>query len=208
MEGGPEHERRLVMSERGDNIRQLETLCHRLLCDNPAGLSEHQLIELLREPPHALLPSLRLDDSLGLFQSHFLLFHALYRLRERLWREECGDLAISPQLIQLGRYRPGEATLCHSDPLREYYLDLSQLEQTGEAELEVLLNGFWNHVQAADERLQALAVLELDEAEDFVAVKQQYRRLVMRHHPDRGGEAQRMQALNDAFAVLQRYYSR
>lgn len=194
------------MSELDETIRQLESLCHCLLRDNPAGLSEHRLIELLREPPHALLPRLRLDDTLGLFQSHFLLFHALYRLRERLWREESGELSISPQLIRIGLYRPGEAALCPGDALRDYYLDLSQLEQTGEQELDELLNGFWRRLRAGDARQEALAVLELDDAVDFTVIKQQYRRLVMRHHPDRGGEAEQMQALNEAFAVLQGYY--
>lgn len=194
------------MSGRDEEIRRLESLCQCLLRDNPAGLSEHRLIELLREPPHALLPPLRLDDALGLFQSHFLLFHALYRLRERLWREKSGELTISPLLIRIDPYRPGEAGLCPEDALRDYYLDLSQLAQTGEQELDELLNGFWRRLRAGDARQEALAVLELEEPVDFAAIRQQYRRLVMRHHPDRGGESERMQALNEAFAVLQGYY--
>lgn len=194
------------MSELEEKIRQLESLCHCLLCGDPAGLSEHCLIELLRKPPHALLPVLRPDDTLGLFRSHFLLFHVLYRLRERLLREEGGELIISPLQIRIGPYRKAKAGLRRSDPLRDYYLDLSQLEQTGERELEGMLSGFWQRLQAADEREQALVVLELDEPVDFALIKHQYQRLVMRHHPDRGGEPERMQALNDAFAVLQRYY--
>jgi DnaJ-domain-containing protein 1 len=194
------------MTELEDNIQQLEQRCHRLLCEAPAGLSEHTLLQSLRTAPDSLLPGLAPEDTLGLFQSHFLLFHALYRLRERLLREQSGVLQISPLCIRIAPYREGEAGLCQGDPLRDYYLDLSQLVQTGEEEVEAMLKGFWGRMGAADERLQALAVLGLEEPVDLATIKSRYRRLVMHHHPDRGGEAQRMQALNEAYTVLQRYY--
>jgi DnaJ-domain-containing protein 1 len=187
-------------------IIALEAACLQLLEESPAGLAEFALLQQLRRPPHSLLPELKATDSLGLFQSHFLLFHALYRLRDRLWREGRAELVITPLAIRLYPYRPGTAALGPTDPLRDYYLDLGQLELTGEEEVAALLDGFWSRYAAADERLQALALLELSEPVDYDTIKRRYRRLVMAHHPDRGGDAERMQQLNEALAVLARYY--
>ena len=194
------------MRELEETIRQLEEYCRRLLREHPAGLSEHALIQALRSPPCALLSPLEPNDNLGLFRSHFLLFHVLYRLRERLLGEQAGMLEISPLLIRIMPYRQGETGLDANDPLRDYYLDLKQLECTGEQELEAMLKGFWSRLDAGEQHRQALAVLELDAPVDFAAVKRQYQRLVMQQHPDRGGKAERMQELNEAFAVLQRFY--
>jgi DnaJ-domain-containing protein 1 len=195
------------MRELEEKIRQLETACRAVLEAHPAGLSEHDLLQHLRKTPHQLMPQLALDDSLGLFQSHFLLFHVLYRLRDTLWQEQGGELAISPLLIRLQSYTVGEAGLGQCDPLRDYYLDLAQLEQTGKPEVEELLSGFWQCLDAGGDRQEALAVLELAEPVTLSEIKAQYRRLAMRHHPDRGGDGEQMHALNDALATLQRYYS-
>jgi curved DNA-binding protein CbpA len=47
-----------------------------------------------------------------------------------------------------------------------------------------------------------MATLELTEPFDAASVRTQYRRLAMRHHPDRGGDAERLQAINRAFRIL------
>ena len=190
--------------------RELEQACLALLIQHPQGLSEYQLLKCLRKPPYGLLPTLELGDHLGLFQSHFLIYHSLYRLRERLLAEQRSMLQISALRVGLDAYEPGEAALCEVDPLRDYYLDLANLDATGEAEVAALLDAFWRCVPvAADSEgvVSALAVLELDAASDFDQVKRQYRRLVMRHHPDRGGEAARMHALNEALELLRHHYT-
>lgn len=195
------------MQRLDEKIRQLETACRQVLEANPAGVAEHDLLQQLRKPPHQLMPSLALDDSLGLFQSHFLLFHVLYRLRDDLRQEQQAELHLSPLLIRMQEYYPGEAALEQGDPLRDYYLDLSQLEQTGAAEVEELLAGFWKKLDASGDREAALAVLELQEPVTLGEIKAQYKRLAMQHHPDRGGEAGQMHDLNSALETLQRYYS-
>jgi DnaJ-domain-containing protein 1 len=188
--------------------QRLEQACLQLLTQQPDGMSEYQLLQRLREDDYALFPPLKLDDHLGLFQSHFLLFHTLYRLRDGLHAEQRAVLRISALLIELCDYEAGEAALSELDPLRDYYLDLTNLDTTGEAEVEALLAGFWRRLQQSEPQqvAAALAELELQEARDFVQVKQQYRRLVMAHHPDRGGSGGKMYALNQALAVLRRHY--
>lgn len=191
-----------------EKISQLEMACQQLLQRHSGGLDEHQLLQHLRRPPYGLMPELTLDDSLGLFQSHFLLFHVLYRLRDRLHGEQSAQLHISPLNIRLRPYRQCGEGLEVNDPLREYYLDLGQLDQTGREDVEAMLAGFWQKAAiGVDAKQEALATLELKEPVTLGEVKAQYRRLVMAHHPDRGGEAERMHDLNDALATLQRYYS-
>jgi len=99
---------------------------------------------------------------------------------------------------------PGQDALAEADPLRDYYLDLANLDATGEAEVERLLADFWQRFAGADERAAALAVLGLADPVDAATIKQRYRELVMRHHPDRGGDTRRLQELNEAMAWLER----
>lgn len=188
--------------------QRLEQLSLQLLLQHPDGISEYQLLQRLRENDSALFPRLEPGDHLGLFQSHFLLFHTLYRLRDALHAGQRGVLRISALLIELCDYEAGEAALCEVDPLRDYYLDLANLDGTGEADVEALLSGFWQRLQQSDPQqiAAALAELELPEASTFSQVKRQYQRLVMSHHPDRGGSSAKMHALNEALELLRRYY--
>ncbi|MGM0594089.1 MAG: DNA-J related domain-containing protein [Pseudomonadota bacterium] len=196
------------MSELEEKIAQLEHACQQLLEAHPGGVTEHELLQLLRRAPHRLMPSLALDDSLGLFQSHFLLFHALYRLRDRLRGERSAELSISALRIVLLPYVAGSEAVQRSDPLRAYYLDLTHLAETGRQEVEEMLAGFWQKAAVnSGDKDKALAVLELEEPVSLAEIKTQYRRLAMAHHPDRGGETEQMHDLNCALETLQRYYS-
>ena len=88
------------------------------------------------------------------------------------------------------------------DPLRDYYLDWSQLETTTQADVEEMLNHFWEKYVRHDRRAEALEVLELAADADEAAIRAQYRRLAMRHHPDRGGDTARLQLINEAADLL------
>ena len=174
----------------------------------PPGRNE---LELMRAAEAAELPGFterpEPGDSLALFRAHFLLFHALYRLRERLIADEESGLEIhcmKTLLIPLGGE---EQAVSHHDPLREYYLDLDHLEGTDREEVEGMLKGFWIKQQARERRGEALAVLELEEPVDFDRIKRQYRRLAARHHPDRGGDTERLQAINGAMSTLEKLYT-
>lgn len=187
---------------------KLESACLELLYQNPLGVSEHQLISLLRDDEVALLPALDTGDSLALFQQHFVLFHSLYRLRERLLHERHALLHISALSIRLTDYEEGEDGLCEADPLRDYYLDSDNLHTTGEAEVEEMLAGFWRRLYLGEpERVAAaLEVLELESAESFSQIRRQYKLLVMRHHPDRGGRRENMHLLNEALEVMRAHF--
>lgn len=141
-------------------------------------------------------------DNLTLFQSHFLLFHHLYQLQSQLWANQLGHLKISPLNIQLSDYRAGERNLQQHDALRDYYLDTGNLDNTTPKDIDKMLDNFWRRYLSPAERKAALDLLGLEDPVDDQTIKQSYRRLVMQHHPDRGGETERLQSLNEVIRVL------
>lgn len=174
-----------------------------ILAAYPKGIAEYRLIRLLRDE-YQLLPRGDLAEPLVLFRVHFVLFHALYRLRERLWAQAEAHLVIDPLRIVLEPYRAGRDGLEARDALRAYYMDLRHLEETGAEEVAALLDDFWRGLAAGGRSDGALEVLGLSEPVDFPTIKRRYRELAMRHHPDRGGDTATLQRLNDAMDTLQR----
>jgi hypothetical protein len=173
---------------------------HQLLREAPAGISEFQLIQRLKARHSTHIPNLGLADKLVLYRTHFLLFNALYLLRDRLWQAQSAHLEISPLCVQLQPWRPGSAALAEHDPLRDYYLNLQHLRETTESDVEKLLS--------SEEKRAALELFELngDQLLNLATIKQRYRQLVSIHHPDRGGSTSRLQSINLAMEILQRYY--
>lgn len=180
-----------------------------LLRESPEGISEFQLIQQLKARHSTHIPNLPLIDKLVLFRTHFLVFNALYRLRDRLWVENAAHLEIGPLQIRLSPYVSGVQALGEQDALRTYYLDEQHLRQTTERDVEKLLESFWTRMQGNEEKAAALALFELEDGPvDYALIKLRYRQLVSQHHPDRGGSTTRLQSINKAMEILERYYSR
>ncbi|WEJ73676.1 MULTISPECIES: DNA-J related domain-containing protein [unclassified Pseudomonas] len=180
-----------------------------LLREAPEGLSEFQLIQQLKARHSTHVPNLPLIDKLVLFRTHFLVFNALYRLRDRLWAENAAHLEIGPLQIRLSPYMSGAQALGEQDALRDYYLDEKHLKETTERDVEKLLESFWTRMQGNEEKAAALALFELEDGPvDYALIKLRYRQLVSQHHPDRGGSTTRLQSINKAMEILERYYSR
>jgi len=180
----------------------LESLLLELLTASPSGLSEHVLITRVRETGRTGPLLCEMKDNLSLFQAHFLLFHTLYNLREKLWRQRRGHLEINPLKIRLLPYTNGVAGLSERDRLRDYYMDRSNLETTTAEDVDRLLNAFWLKLHKSSHRKEALEALGLEDPVDDTTIKECYRRLAMRHHPDRGGDKQRLQMINAAMMSL------
>ncbi len=184
---------------------ELKAAVFEVLQTKPAGLSEYELMKTLQDSDKVELPQDAFRDNLSLFRVHFVVYHLLYQLRLELWHARRGHLEISPLRIVLLPYRTrGSQALAERDPLQDYYLDLENLADTSSEDVERMLGAFWQRLHAGDHRREALAVLELEDPVDSDAIRRQYRRLVMRHHPDRGGDKARLQALNHAMEVLAR----
>ncbi len=170
---------------------------------HPEGLSEYELLQRLRSDERIAFEQDRLDDPHNLFRTHFLLFHHLYQLRAHLRADQTGEVEIHTLAIRLQPWtEPGAQALAQPDPLGVYYLDLDNLTGTTRADVEDLLGRFWARYGRYDRRAEALAVLELPAEADAETIRLQYRRLAMLHHPDRGGDQARLQAINAAMALL------
>jgi hypothetical protein len=173
----------------------------RILRGASAPMGEYDLLqELAVSLPFFVLSGL---DTLALFQRHFLLYHCLYRLQQALWESASGHLQISALAIRLHPYQSQPSTqMAEPDPLRTYYLDLSQLDKTLQSEVNELLASFWQRLARRDTRAEALTILGLSDPIDDKIIQQRYRQLVMSHHPDRGGDTATLQLLNAAMADL------
>lgn len=189
-------------------LEALQWRLREILQAHPGGLSEYELIGVLQADQRPFFDTGIFDDSVSLFRAHFLLFHALYRLREELVGTREADLHIETLRIQLLPYSQRDrGGLSEPDPLRAYYMDSAHLENTSRDDIESMLGRFWSRLYADDHRSEALRVLELEEPVDYDTIRARYRELVMRHHPDRGGETETLQRINEAMSVLARLYA-
>jgi len=171
---------------------------------SPGGMREYALLQQLKECGYFPFIKHRPALPMELFQAHFLLFHALYHLQQTHLQNRTGILRISTLSIRLYPYQPGEAALMTLDPVRDYYLELDNLDAMTESGVAELLENFWRDYVRPDNRAMALAELGLSDPVDETTIKQAYRRLAMAHHPDRGGDEWRLQAINAAYKSLRK----
>lgn len=176
-----------------------------LIKSHPEGIKEYDLLKQISEQNNQ---QLALFDSLVLFQQHFLLFHALYRLRDQQHGDQQGHIIIEALNIQWLPYSQlGQDSLTLVDPLRSYYLDLSNLEQTSAQDVDHLLASFWVRVNDDTQKNAALTLFDLAPDCDLADIKRRYRQLLSSHHPDKGGSVHKTQYLNEAMAVLKACYA-
>lgn len=66
-------------------------------------------------------------------------------------------------------------------------------------------------MHGSEDKQAALELFELEGSEqplNLATIKHRYRQLVSLHHPDRGGSTARLQSINKAMEILERYYGR
>ena len=179
-----------------------------ILQSHPQGIKEYDLIKKLLALDAALLPDPEFSDTYTTFRLHFILYHALYKLRTELLEQKQGILIIELVNIQLLPFQSNEENkrLSEQDKVGEYYLDIENLDKTTAQEVNNMLESFWQKFTAFDQREIALKALELSDPVDFRTIKTNFKRLTMIHHPDRGGNKERFQEINAAMSVLTRYY--
>jgi DnaJ-domain-containing protein 1 len=120
-------------------------------------------------------------------------------------------LSISPLDIRLEQVADTGSPALPADnatePMREYYLDWENFRRTGKADVETMLNRFWQRYLAIDERVEALRTLELPANASWEKIRRAYRRLAAQHHPDKGGDPARFRAIRGAYERLMRCYA-
>ena len=119
----------------------------------------------------------------------------------------CFCLSISPLKIEIVSQALRSSTELVEEgveeSLRRYYLDWSNMDNTTEADVDSLLNGFWQYYLAEDKQLDAYRALDLEVGVAWPEVQSRYRSLVAKHHPDRGGNASEFMAIREAYEILQ-----
>lgn len=188
------------MSPSYENI--LDVIYH-ILVLHPEGVSEYGLLQTLRKEGFKSFEDNDLLDPIILFQSHFLLFHLLYQLRDRLRIEQQGDIDIHCLNIILSPWKQSESTLpSHCDTLREYYLDLTQLEAVTRKDVEEMLSWFWEEYDKNSQKGWAFSIFKLKESASQNMIKRRYRELLFQHHPDHGGDPDHFIQIKQAAEVL------
>ncbi len=193
------------MLDLDDKADIIQSVLLRLLRDHEEGLSEYQLIQAIKEDIFAEAADDLFRDTHKLFTVHFIIFHSLYRLRQELVQSGSGNLQISPLKIKILPCTENDGKqLDDPDPLCDYYLDVSNLHTTTQQDVDDLMNNFWQYFLVSGDKQTAMDILEINEPFDRDSLTQQYRKMVMKHHPDRGGDTLKLQEINNALQVLKR----
>jgi len=177
---------------------------------HPQGIGEFDLLRILQKAPYGLFDKDALADPLLMFQTHFVLFNALYLLRDSWLREQHVCLEMVLTHIRILPYQRGQAGLVKADPLREYYLDWHNFSETDKADVQGLIDNFWQQFQGVlvkkaikpAELTKAYATLLLAQDADFAQIKRQYFKLLHLAHPDKGGDTAQAQELEHAYRIL------
>lgn len=179
---------------------ELENILLEILKAHPNGLSEYDLLEMLVE--REKFPDFHLSNYI-MFQVHFLLFHALYKLRAQLRKQQIFDLRIHCLKIQLLPYTNGTEGLVKYEPdlLEDYYLDFSNY-QTPPEEVEAMLSNFWTLFDNYQKKEKALKILGLCEPLSKEKVLKTYYELLRKEHPDYGGTGEKISDLVYAKSTL------
>jgi len=179
-------------------IASVETL----LDEHHTGVKEHDLLRRLDEIGAFNALNADAGSSLLLFQKHFLLFHVLYSIHHQRVADRRGALQISPLLIRQLDYVDADTQIGEVDRLSAYYLDPGNLVSATEDNVNQLLDAFWVRFLKNEKRGDALGVLGLSDPVTDGEIVKRYRKLASVHHPDRGGDKTRIQAINEAYALL------
>lgn len=159
------------------------------------GVSEYQLISKLKNPPYSVFDDEALRDPLVLFKTHFVLFHALYCLRNQWRMSGIGELDIHALNIQLSAptsscdsaYESSQKSSKKSsqdssdnsdepenhavdahDALASYYLNWSNFEETDKESVEALLDSFWTQMGHA--QFETYTDHEIDDAHQVLGI--------------------------------------
>lgn len=181
---------------------QLVSDIEQTLLDYPDGIAEYNLIKRLIDKGHFAFVGDSPWSPEDLFQLHFCVYHALYRLRDEKLSLSEADIEISALNIQLTPCPAVIPSLQVFDKLREYYLDIENLLNTRSEDIYELLARFWSGYSEVSNREKALSTLGLNDPVSDCDVKNRYRELAGIHHPDRGGDDRRFQEISCAANTL------
>lgn len=158
-------------------VLQAELLVDTLSTQKPLfqrGVSEYELIEILKKAPYHFFDDASLREPLMLFKTHFIVFHALYQLKRRWIEQGEGVLDIHTLNIKLNQESAHSdhnsahsdknsthgdndkesqdkvGAITEADALAEYYLDWGNFEKADRKSVDALLNAFWHRMASGN----------------------------------------------------------
>lgn len=158
-------------------VLQAELLVDTLSTQKPLfqrGVSEYDLIDILKKAPYQFFDDASLREPLMLFKTHFIVFHALYQLKRRWIEQGEGVLDIHTLNIKLNQenahsdnnsahddYNSAHSdndkksqekagAITEADTLAEYYLDWGNFEKADRKSVDALLNAFWQRMASGN----------------------------------------------------------
>ena len=212
-----------------DNLELDQTLLELISQEaNKSGISEYEIISKFKSPAYNLFNADVMSNNLSLFQTHFVIFNALYRLRDLGLELNQFDIDIISSNIRFIPLSPNKQndTLATStkvqkrevqkpeeqqaiEKLRTYYLDWNNFEKTTETSINELLDSFWNNMSSRsptqrneDNLAKSLSTLELTNLPSEPSLKRQYKKLCNIHHPDKGGCQATFQKVHLAYQYI------
>ena len=181
---------------------RLKALIAAILSSEP--ISEHQLICQLQQAG-AFTELTRSNPLSLLFCKHFLTMHTLYLLQEEFLENRL-HLHISALEIRLLPLAPEKTDALAPEPgnneLRAFYLNLENLEQANDESVADLLADFSARFAAWSQEDESLEILGLQRHASWPEIRQRYRQLAARHHPDKGGDQHQFVQLRQAWEKL------
>lgn len=217
-------------------VLQAELLVDTLSTQKPLfqrGVSEYDLIDILKKAPYQFFDDASLREPLMLFKTHFIVFHALYQLKCRWIEQGEGVLDIHTLNIKLNqenahsdnnsahsdndkKSQEKAGAITEADTLAEYYLDWGNFEKADRKSVDALLNAFWQRMASGNAHTfeqediadaHALLGLPQDEHVSLSVLKRVYKKALQLVHPDKGGTQQEAQDVIHAYQLLLGYYS-
>ncbi|WP_119395651.1 DNA-J related domain-containing protein [Salinibius halmophilus] len=179
--------------------RQLIDWLFKQLQANPLTLTELDLLRAWHKEQDA---SVAINSSFELFQQHFEMRNALYHLREQL----AGDYELELGLLYVRLHPASDAStkVSRMDGLASYYMNANNLTAETPDSVAAMLEGFFAQWQRYhnNDIAKAKRVLGVANEADMQTVKRQYRTLANQHHPDKGGNAEQFNKIQQAYEVL------
>ncbi|MEE2001776.1 DNA-J related domain-containing protein, partial [Alkalimonas sp. MEB108] len=178
---------------------QLETI----LLQSSGMVTEQQLLQRLG----LQLTNAPEDPQHALFQRHFVLQHLLYCIQQLWLADEVAWLDIGLAKAELLPYQ-GQQLSAQDQGRAQYYLNWQNFYRMDAATLAQQLDDFW--LQFASRAVatpqfshqQACELLQLSWPCPLAVLKRQYRSLALKHHPDRGGDAEQFVRIRLAYQQL------
>jgi hypothetical protein len=189
-------------------IRALLLDCHgRVKLTELYALAKESLDELIQTTPdqHFLLNT---------FSENFLLMNAIYQIQQQDY--DAGfyllfdGLYIHYQSIEKCEAFGMELSQ-PKDVMADYYLDWSNYDAVDLSELQSMMQRFWSRLSDSDQLTQAFQTLEIDDANQqevsLKLIKNQFKKLSLIHHPDKGGNQAQFVAVQRAYQTAMGFYS-